>query len=1491
MSHLSITLFGSFRVGLDGEAIDAFKSNKVRGLLAYLAVEAQRVHRRDSLAALLWPEWPDKEARTNLRYALSNLRSAVGDREAEPPFLNISRETIQFNKDSDHWVDVGEFAQLLSADVAGAPEIDRLGEAVNLCQGEFLEGFSISDSPPFQEWVLLKREQLHRQLVETLRQLSAVYEGRGEYEHALLYARRQVELEPWQEDGHRQVMRLLAASGQPGAALAQYETCRQLLEVDLGTEPSEETQALYHQIQKGEWGTEGESLIAEQPPRPLGECPYRGLAAFREQDAAYFFGRDSYTEQLSVALREQPLVAVIVGSSGSGKSSVVYAGLLPQMRAAMDWLVVDMRPGGRPFRALAAAMIPWLEPEINETDRLVETQKLAQALSKGEVSLQDVVERVFEKQPARQHLLLFVDQFEELYTLCPDSETQRGFLDGLLTAVKARRLGNESSLVVLLTLRADFMGQALAYRPFADALQKTSVMLGPMNVDELRTAVEKPAGKQGAEFEEGLVDRILDDIGDEPGNLPLLEFALTLLWERSDSGTLSHTTYEKTGRVEGALARYADDVYSDLDESDREIAQRVFVQLVQPGVGTEDTRRVAIRAEIGEANWALTQYLADRRLVVTGLDTVGRETVEVVHEALIQRWERLRGWIEDDRTFRTWQESLRVAIHQWENTGRDDGVLLRGVPLAQAESWLDERSGELSAAERDFIQASIALRERKARELEDQRERELEAAQKLVSTERRSRRFLGALAGVLTLAVVVALLLTVFANFQRRQAQEAYSLSLAANAQQALNDLDSGTALVLALAANDINDPPQEAQRILLDTAYSPGARTRYDIGTLFPDVQGPATSLDLSPDGQTVLLGIADGSIILWDHTSGDVLQILKGHDGKVNEVALSPSGLTALSGGGDAQVIYWDLQTGRVIHRLGSESRGHSGTVRTVDISPDGRFAVSGGFQGDSYLNPGELILWDLESGREIRRFDGQLYGVVKARFSLGGDAILASSGDVEIMIATGGGQGLVLTDMLLWDVESGEIKETFDNLDHDVYDLSISPDGALALAGSYYDNIASLWDLETGERVRTLEEHQEAVRSVAFSPNRRQAATVSDDNSLMLWSLETGEPLFKLNASESDLLDLEITPDGHQAISLSRDGGILIWDLVDAAEVKRFGQHGDMIWDVAFSLDGSKVLSSSGSPSPAAKVMDASLRLWDFESGEQLHFMPLPVDVIMQVAVTPDGRQALSASTDGVVRLWDLESGGEILTLEGHDTVVSSLALSPDGKKALTGSVDGTLLYWNLESGKVIHHMYSHPDANWALAISPDGRTALSDASDLGVILWDLETGEEILRLEREEEVGDTGTSGLAYLPDGRTAVVESDGALIHYDLETGQEIRHIGRHDALRTRVEISPDGKLMLTSGMNGVLKLWDLETAELIRQFGYAEPAIIFDIAMSPDGTTALSGSSQQTIVQWRLDSTTLDELIAWIEQNRYVRELTCEERAMYQIEPLCEGD
>jgi DNA-binding SARP family transcriptional activator len=253
MAHLSLSLLGPFQAVLDEEPVAAFESNKVRALLTYLAVEADRPHSREKLAGLLWPERSDRDASANLRYALSNLRAAINDRAASPAFLLISRQTIQFNRAGDARVDVAAFAELLALP---APSISGLERAVDLYRGEFLEGFFLSDSLPFEEWVLLKREQLGRQMHSALHRLAAMYEQRGEYERALPYIWRQVELDPWQDRARQQLMRLLALSGQRAAALAQYEVFRQALAEELGVEPGRTTKELYEQIRDGKGGSD-----------------------------------------------------------------------------------------------------------------------------------------------------------------------------------------------------------------------------------------------------------------------------------------------------------------------------------------------------------------------------------------------------------------------------------------------------------------------------------------------------------------------------------------------------------------------------------------------------------------------------------------------------------------------------------------------------------------------------------------------------------------------------------------------------------------------------------------------------------------------------------------------------------------------------------------------------------------------------------------------------------------------------------------------------------------------------------------------------------------------------------------------------------------------------------------------------------------------------------------------------------------------------------
>ena len=454
-------------------------------------------------------------------------------------------------------------------------------------------------------------------------------------------------------------------------------------------------------------------------------CPYRGLFHFSPEDAEFFFGREVFVRELLQIVQTRAFVPIL-GASGSGKSSVVFAGLVPRLQQAGHWQFTYFRPGSDPshdpFQALAGALVPLYRPEQDATDQIVQIRKLATCLRNGEVLLADVIGRI--QQNHRNHrVLLIADQFEELYTLCSEEATRRSFLDCLLGSLSPTALGKAAPLVLVATMRADFLGNALSYRPLADTLQDRQVLLGAMNSEELCQVIEQPAAKLGVTFEAGLVKRILDAVVHEPGNLPLLEFALTELWGRRSGKQLTHAAYEAIGEVEGSLARYADEQYTSLSEREQEQVRRIFIQLVRPGEGTEDTRRLATKAELGEQQWKLVEQLANSRLVVTSRDGMKHETVEVVHEALIRNWSQLRQWMEKDRWFRAWQERLRTAMHWWEETKRDEGALLRGVSLAEAEEKLKERREELSPSEQTFIQQSLESRDRLRREEKNRRRR------------------------------------------------------------------------------------------------------------------------------------------------------------------------------------------------------------------------------------------------------------------------------------------------------------------------------------------------------------------------------------------------------------------------------------------------------------------------------------------------------------------------------------------------------------------------------------------------------------------------------------------------------------------------------------------------------------------------------------------------------------------------------------------------
>ena len=420
-------------------------------------------------------------------------------------------------------------------------------------------------------------------------------------------------------------------------------------------------------------------------------CPYRGLYHFTPNDAEYFFGREVFIETLFQATQTRNFIPVL-GASGSGKSSVVLAGLIPKLEKEGNWKFTHFRPGSDPFHALALALVPLYTPDLDETDQIAQTRKLASYLNDNTVSLSDVFDKIQQNSP-NNRLLLIADQFEELYTQCSDHKVRRRFLDCLLTCFQFFDSGVSSSTVLVTTMRADFLTNALSFRPFADMLQNADIKIGAMSREELTAAIEKPAEKLGVTFEAGLVESILNEVEDEPGNLPLLEFALTELWKKRTGKQLTHEAYKEIGYIKGALAKYAEQKYLELDKDKQEKARQVFIKLVNFGNDNNNTKRLVNRDQIGEDNWKLITSkngLADSRLVVTNQDNKNSETVEVVHEALISNWERLGQWLDDDRDHLKQRRKIEDAAKEWQDLGKKNEDLLTNKKLKFAKDFQRE---------------------------------------------------------------------------------------------------------------------------------------------------------------------------------------------------------------------------------------------------------------------------------------------------------------------------------------------------------------------------------------------------------------------------------------------------------------------------------------------------------------------------------------------------------------------------------------------------------------------------------------------------------------------------------------------------------------------------------------------------------------------------------------------------------------------------------
>jgi WD40 repeat protein len=1125
-------------------------------------------------------------------------------------------------------------------------------------------------------------------------------------------------------------------------------------------------------------------------------CPYRGLFHFGPGDAEYFFGRESFVAELVRATQTRNFIPLL-GASGSGKSSVVLAGLVPKLQRAGHWQFTHFRPGADPFHALALALVPLYTTKLDETERIRQARNLAGYFQTGEVLLADVFAQIQQNFPT-DRVLLIADQFEELYTLCTDETIRRNFLDRLLAGISAPADRSPFAPVLVATMRADFLGQALSYRPFADVLQNADLKLGPMNRAELTDAIEKPAQKLGVTFEAGLVERILGDVEAEPGILPLLEFALTELWQRRSGKQLTHAAYEEIGEVQGALGRHANQEYAKLGDADRERVRRIFIQLVRPGEGAEDTRRIAIEAELGEQNWSLVKQLADARLVVTSRNATSQETVEVVHEALIRNWGELRGWMDTDRVFRAWQERLRGAMRQWQETQQDEGSLLRGAALAEAEEQLRKRPEEL-VAESDFIKQSLQERERIKQAETARRKREIRIAR--------------GIAGGSLMAVVVSSGLGWMAWKQTQQAEinlaDAISIS-------ALSLIDKGKeldAFIQAIRAGKILQNHQAYNQSGLNALQEVlNHKSEYN---RLEGHENYVNSISFSPDGKTLATGSSDKTIKLWNLDTGKEIRTLQGHDSYINSVSFSPDGKTLATGSDDETIKLWNPNTGKEIFTL----QGHDSSINSVSFSINSKTLATGS-------KDKTIKLWNVDTGEEIRTLRGHNSYVNSVSFSPDGRTLATGSEDKTIK---------------LWNLDTGKETRTLRGHDSSITSVSFSINGKTLATGSE-DKTIKLWNLDTGKETHTLRGHDSYVNSVSFSIDGRTLATGSDDKTIKLWNLDTGKETRTLRGHDSYVGSVSFSIDGKTLATGSDDKTIKLWNLDTSKEIRTLQGHDSYINSVSFSIDGKTLATGSA---------DKTIKLWNLDTGKEIRTLRWHDSYVNSVSFSPDRKTLAASSGDKTIKLWNLDTGKEIRTLRGHDSYVNGVSFSPDGKTLATGSEDKTIKLWNLGTGKEVRTLRGHDSYVNSVSFSIDGKTLATGSGDKTIKLWNLDTGKEVRTLRGH----DSYVNSVSFSIDRKTLATGSEDKTIKlWNLDTGREIRTLRGHDSYVNSVSFSIDGKTLATGSADKTIKLWNVDTGKEIRTLRGHENSIN-SVSFSIDGKTLATGSADKTIKLWNLDT------------------------------------
>jgi WD40 repeat protein/DNA-binding SARP family transcriptional activator len=1175
--------------------------------------------------------------------------------------------------------------------------------------------------------------------------------------------------------------------------------------------------------------------------------PYKGLNAFLEADAGDFFGREELVDRLLARLAEEDALSrflAVVGPSGSGKSSVARAGLLAALHdgalpESEDWYVAVMLPGTHPLDELEIALSHIVvNPIPNLREQL---QRDAQGLLRAARMIL----------PAESELFLLIDQFEELFVLADDPANVRHLLDLIAAAVTDPR----SRVRVVITLRADFYDRPLLYPEFGDLLRQRTEVVLPLSAEELERAIVGPAEEVGVQVEPALTSAIVAEVSDQSGVLPMLQYALTQLFERHTDLRMTLDAYHDLGGVLGVLAQQADAVYHRLERDEpREAARQLFLRLVTLGEGMEDTRRRTLQEELLAVDGAAMQDVIDvfdrARLVTLDHDPVTRgPTVEVAHEALLREWEQLRDWLDESRHDIRQQRLLAAAAAEWHAADRDRSYLLRGSRLERFAGWATHTDVALTADEDAFLDISITEEERRR------------------TRRRRVRNVI--LAATIAVATVMTIL-AIWANSQRNRAEDAEqdallqaSIGLAAQVDREIDDGNVDRAVLLALEALDPNQYPYTSQAesalVRAVEAFVPfttlGPSENYDPQQYF----NAFNTVAWSSDGRQMAMSGDGGqqSLVSHDLDRGEwrdypyTRQDVESGAGFEYEVVWSPEGTQLLFASHSSPPIILDAVTTETLLEFGQ----HEALVLALDWSPDGATVITADVNGVA-------LLWNPNDGTVLHTLTEHTGAINDALWSPDATRIATASDDSLVII---------------WDAATGDSVLTLAGHAGPVMDLAWSPDGALiTTAGA--DGQARVWDAQTGANVAAFSGHSAPLGGIAWSPDGDVIVSTSADGTAFVWHPLTGTDILTWQGLGAFLGDPAWSPDSKRLIFAEET--FRIWD-VSKLSLVLIGHTGIGLTEAMWSPDGTRI---------ATHGRAGDTRIWDAASGEELLVHPHE-DFSAYETWSPDGVHMASPGLFSDIEVWDTTTGDTefILSppLEEDSYLLYSAGWSPDGTQIfasiiLTDIGSGEVIIWDAATQEIVTTLeapcYPHRPS-W----SPDGKRIAAgcafEENSFDAPIWDVASSEIVAELESPDN---EWTFSADWSPDGtRIATSYLDGTCRVWDAASGEVLVTFTGHTDWVWDLAWSPDGTRLLSGDESGVIKIWDATTGDEVRSF-VAMPNVLA-VNWSPDGTYIIvAGAGPTPVIKHVWQST--DSLIDYAYECCVSRDLTPEEREQFGL-------